>query len=186
MTKDPSEASRDDWPEISLGISKSLEDDRIRFFESCLERIEKSDSSKVVNRSLAGSADLALKGYQLGIVPAFLEYKQLLREEDAQQFATLLYAQVCGTKIEECLEYLHRYYMEKRDGAIRLVSDVIRYITNSEDVDSTIAMGLLVSEFMLSANAQIWVAVHFRDEILAKQLMDGTKRALEEMARRFR
>lgn len=168
--------SRDSWGEISVNISRMLEEGRERFFRACIRAVQRSEE-EVVCESLGGSGDFALKGYQLGLVSAFLGLKGYIDERHAQEFVTPLYAHVCGSHVDECLEYLNRYYVEDGDGTMKLVGDVIRYVTNREEVDAAIAISLLPSELLLSGDAQIVVATCFGDEKVAEELMAGLERA---------
>lgn len=106
---------REHWSTISLNISKGLEDIRKTWFDSCVKVLQESSSKKgkdslaieIVNIHLGGGADLAIKAYQLYLVSGFLAQHAYIPPSEGKDFADILYAQVCGTQIEECLAFFH-------------------------------------------------------------------------------
>jgi len=173
---------RDSWGTICTDLTGYLEQGRERFFDGALALAGEGRSP--INRKLGGKADLALKGYQLGLVSAILQERRYVDEKDAQEFVTLLYAQVCGARVQECIEYLDRYYLEEGRASLKLVRDVLGFIVCEENVDLAIAMGLLPHEFGLSASANIYTALVFGDEKRATDLMERAAKAAKEMAGR--
>lgn len=132
--------SRNDWLTICTSIASQLQVLRERWFRSFLNVIKKYSSKKVVNSALEGDAELALKAYQLYLVSGFLAGHDYIPQHEGKDFADLLYAQVCGTQLPECLRFLERYHEVGSDTSeevsrqiFRVASDVSEYILGGEN-----------------------------------------------------
>ena len=132
--------SRNDWLRICTSIASQLQVLRQRWFRSFLNVITKYSSKKVVNSALEGDAELALKAYQLYLVSGFLAGHDYIPQHEGKDFADLLYAQVCGTQLPECLRFLERYHEVGSDTSeevgrqiFRVASDVLEYILGGEN-----------------------------------------------------
>ena len=124
--------NREDWANISLCIAQGLKESRKIWFNSCVQILGNlKESEEVVNSELGGEAELAIKTWQLyqasGFLPAYIS------ESDGRDFADILYAQVCGTELLECMSYLKRYREVEDNSTIlfRFCSDVAKYITGN-------------------------------------------------------
>jgi len=171
---------RKDWSAISLSIAQGLEGLRKQFFAFCVDSIkdslpeedEHSQEVEVKNTSLGGEAELAIKAYQLYLTSLFLGEHEYISPKDVRDFADLLYAQVSGTQLEQCLDYLSRYTEPEIDGGTQLFrfsSDVAKYITASE--------APLIEAMAISSAFGTFVALHhmlvaeiFGDEKTVKRM----------------
>jgi len=132
--------SRNDWLTICTSIASELQELRQRWFRSFLDLILKYSGKEVVNSALEGEAELALKAYQLYLVSSFLAGHEYIPQHEGKDFADLLYAQVCGTQLPECLHFLERYHEVGSDTSeevgrqtFRVASDVLEYILGGEN-----------------------------------------------------
>lgn len=134
---------REDWSMISLNISKGLEDVRKTWFNSCVKVLQENSSKKgkdslaikIVHIRLGGEANLAIKAFQLYLVSGFLSQHSYISPSKGKDFADILYAQVCGTQIVECLAFFSRYQEVLSDRGTQLfqfTSDVSKYITGNK------------------------------------------------------
>ncbi|NVM54780.1 MAG: hypothetical protein HWN66_13845 [Candidatus Helarchaeota archaeon] len=172
--------SREDWSTTSLYISKGLEKLRRKWFDLCVKTLQESSSEKgkdsldieVVNIRLGADADLAIKAYQLYLVSGFLAKHAYISLSEGKDFADILWAQVCGTQIEECLAFFSRYHEVQSDGGTQLFrfsSDVAKYITGNE---APLFESMLIGQTVgaLVGSVHILVASCFGDEKTVKKL----------------
>jgi hypothetical protein len=164
---------RDQWGRISLDITKGLEEARNIWFELCVEilRSASEDNSnkdykiKIIQKKLTGNGLQAVKAYQLYWASVFIGHKAYIPRHEGKDFADILYAQVCGLELEECLHYFDRYHeMTKHGGTqlIRFTNDVARHITgNPAPLIESMIIGETFPLFSLSV--QIIVAEAFGD-----------------------
>ena len=134
---------REDCSMISLNISKGLEDVRKTWFNSCVKVLQENSSKKgkdslaikIVHIRLGGEANLAIKAFQLYLVSGFLSQHSYISPSKGKDFADILYAQVWGTQIVECLAFFSRYQEVLSDRGTQLfqfTSDVSKYITGNK------------------------------------------------------
>jgi len=172
--------SREDWGVISLRIAKGLEEVRKKWFETLVgifREMSKKGAWKdppitVKRTNLAGDATHALKAYQLYLVSAFLAKHGYIPPSQGRDFADLLFAQVCGTELEQCLAFFNRYHEAHEDPGrqlFRFASDISRYITGNDTsfyesmlVDPTIPVFAWLTHMV--------VADAFGDQVTVAQL----------------
>jgi hypothetical protein len=123
---------RDDWVRISNHIARCLAHDAKSWFEHVLQEVTKAgpeDSSlKVVpaRTSLDGDAILAITAFQLIAATRFIGTLRYIAEPDGRDFADLMWARVCGDRLDEVIARV-RYYQEVKDDQEALWS---RFATN--------------------------------------------------------
>jgi hypothetical protein len=131
---------RNQWGRISLDIAKGLEEVRNAWFGLCIEMLQSASKEnppgdhkleiRIRRNKLYGNGLLALKAYQLYIVSGFLV--NYIRQYEGKDFADILYAQVCGLDLENCLDYWGRYHEMEKDGGtqlFRFTNDIAKHIT---------------------------------------------------------
>lgn len=114
--------SREEWSEISLIIAQGLEQVRNQWFNQWFP------SRWWKRTTLSGEAAHATKAWQLYLVSNFLAHHRYIPPSEGRDFADLLYAQVCGTELPECLSFLARYD-EGSTQFGRFILDISRYIS---------------------------------------------------------
>jgi len=165
--------SREHWGSIALNIAKGLEDVRTMWFNSCVQTLkekspEQDDDSveiEAVNNRLGGNADLAIKAYQLFLTSSSIGQHNYIKSSEGKDFADILYAQVCGINLEECLSFFSRYHKANDGGTqlFRFSSDVAKYITGKEaPLSESMLIASTVPKFM--AINHIVVARSFGDD----------------------
>jgi hypothetical protein len=125
---------REEWGAISLRIARSLKELRERWFPVCVNGLRES-KFKVRRASLSGEADRATRAFQLYLVANYLSQHAYIPTSEGRDFADILFAQVCGTELEECLVPFSRYAEVQTDrGAVlfRFSADIARYITGND------------------------------------------------------
>ncbi len=171
--------NRKNWRAISLNISKGLDEMRKIWFDSCVEKIQSNLSNKdspnieEINTHLEGEAELAIKAYQLYIVSGFLAQHLYIPPSEGKDFADILYAQVCGTKIKEILAFLSSYdevHGEVEQQTFRFCSDVAKHIMGDK---GALAASILIVPSIPSFIAinQYVVAECFGDKKTANELL---------------
>jgi len=169
---------RSQWLTISTRIARRFEESRIELFEDCIKHLEQLntyDSEKqipLVNKSLSGEAELYLKAFQLMIAVFFLTRRSYIAKSQGQDFADLLFSQVCGTQIAK-VDALARELSRKETQmqVPRIASVVARHITNHEYTG-----GVETITFFLSTASpfikftQMIIAEAFRDQATAQEL----------------
>lgn len=171
---------REDWSMISFKISKGLEDVRKTWFNSCVKVLQENSSKKgkdslaikILNIHLGGEADLAIKAFQLYLVSGFLSQHSYISPSKGKDFADILYAQVCGTQIVECLVFFSRYQealSERGKQLFRFTSDVTKYITGNKAPLNESMLIIPTVPLFVSLN-HIVVANCFGDNKMVKKL----------------
>jgi len=128
---------RNEWMIISTRIAGGLEEIRNGFFDWCIRILELDKAGKdrleipIVCRILGGEGDLAIKAYQLLLASECIG--SYIPDPQANEFAELLYSQICGIKTRETYVYFKRYEESSRSYQhSRFASDVARYISGRE------------------------------------------------------
>ncbi len=135
--------SREEWGEISLRIAQGLEQARNHWFQTVVDVFSGTIKDRnieelhitVKRRALSGEAAHATKAWQLYLVSLFVAHHRYIPLHQGRDFADLLYAQVCGTELPECLNFFARYDEVTGDRAAQLGRfslDISRYITEHE------------------------------------------------------
>lgn len=168
--------SRELWAVISFNLSARLEALRREYFEQCVKVIQEYSKEKdepemkIVNRELGGKADLAIKAYQLYLTSLFLAHHGYIPKSQGKDFADILYAQVCGTQLVDCLSYFSRYHGAKGGDQLRYFSnDVASYITGN---DRPLWEGLLIGPSVIPFTqlVHLTVAEAFGDNKTAEKV----------------
>jgi len=170
------------WDDICSDLSGLLEESRKRFFRAAVEAVKETGVA-APNDALGGEGDFALKGYQLELVSAFVGRQAYVEEESLEEFDSLMLSQICGDDAEDCMGYVHRYYVQKGEANVKLLNDVVRFITGKMEIDVSIIAGLRVRERIFSTDAQIVSAVVFGDNKLAGELKSRTESAMAKLSR---
>ncbi|MDV2502757.1 MAG: hypothetical protein RX318_02230 [bacterium] len=175
--------SRDQWAIISTNIAVALEEVRRYWFNDCVEYLrtlrdtEKEHSHiEITNTELGGNADLAIRAYQLWVVSNMLAEKKYIPPDEGQDFADILYLQVGGTKIHNCMSYFERY--KKASGGEQmtlLCADVAGYITEVVVGVDVIDLLALDNFFTLVETTQIVLAHAFGDEKTLSEFRTNNK-----------
>lgn len=165
---------RSRWSGICTTIAVSFERDRKEFFGNCLKIAEAKQKgaslpTERLNSTMGGVADLALRAYQLIQSTRLISAQKYIPPSDGQDFADLLWAQVCGTHMDDVFELVDRYHEKPADEAERFSFDVARYITCDDDGLSPPSMFALMVEIMmltpqLTGHTAMIVAAAFADE----------------------
>ncbi len=164
--------SREFWGKISFKISKGLEEFRIQWFISCIKFLKDEMKFETCNNRLNSDAEYAIKAYQLYLTSFFIEQMNYIPSFDGNDFADILYAQVCGTDMDKIYMY-HSAYCDYPDlswGQFnRFCRDVTEFIIgkNSNYFEAGIAMGGTFITFLLMNN--IIVADAFGDAITVRE-----------------
>lgn len=144
------------WPTLASCISKGLEDYRDIWFSQCIETFQAraaiDPNIKIINTQLEGKAESAIKAYQIFFVTCFLVEHAYIPPSKDKDFADILYAQICGTKLPECMMLFKRYYEVENDGPEQLrrfSSDVAEHITGKENVyDAALSVNVHFADFV--------------------------------------
>jgi hypothetical protein len=161
---------------ISLNIAKGLEEVRKIWFDSCVKLLRESAKKNsldihLVTIRLGGEGDLAIRAYQLLLVSNCLAKYTYIPPSQGKDFADILYAQVCGTKVETILSFLSRYHEVTDSGTqlFRFSSDVAKYITGNESplAESTLLASTLLPFAVMN---HLVVASCFADDKTVKKL----------------
>lgn len=189
--------SREDWPAISLYIAKEMEDIRKEWFGWCVRTFEKATDSfkqekdidhqiEVKNKHLSGEAELAIKAYQLRMASSFIATHEYISRREGKYFADLLYAQVCGTQLEECFPYFNRYLMmdkENEGSSIYFfLKDVANYITGNQA--TLVEVTFIQPIFLILADATcLAIAYAFGDEETSKEIQERLEKQMPKKER---
>ena len=167
-------------------MAVAFERDRKAFFENCLNtiaevkgntllsfvrRVLKPDPKgrnnlpvEIAKKTIGGRADLALRAYQLIQATRLISAQKYISPSDGQDFADILWAQVCGTHMDDVCELLDRYY-EKRDAEEeRLGFDVALYITGDPAWALRLTAVVMMQTTQLTGHTAMIVATAFGDE----------------------
>jgi hypothetical protein len=128
---------------------------------------------------------MALKGFQLFIASGDLAHYTYIARSDGAAFANILYAQVCGTRIQDVLGYVQSYHEVANNRTTvfaRVTGDVGRYITKDNSQALAYCYILLAAPMNgLHLMTQMAVAFAFNDDKRVKQLMDNGDRFLDRI-----
>ena len=159
------------WLRLCTDIATALERDREAWFANCLRMVAEVKRKglpiefEVTNSTLGGEADLALRAYQLIQAMRLMSVRKYVPPSEGQDFADLLFAQVCGTRLYEVLEVAERYRKRQKEEASLFALDVAGHILGG---DSVAALGLSLEIMMLTpqltAHTAIMIAATFGDD----------------------
>jgi hypothetical protein len=152
-----------------------FERDRNAWFENCLQTIaevnRRTDASiKIASRRMGGAADLALRAYQLMQAARLMSLKEYVPPSDGRDFSDLLWAQVCGTYLDDVIGMVHRYKESKKQPKERFAEeerfalDVAHYITAESRWAHALTPGLMMETPQLTAHTLMIVARAFGDK----------------------
>ncbi len=106
---------RDEWLDITTELTAELEDTRESWFEQVMEIFDtigrqegaiEFDPTEVVPNA---ETEDAMRGYQLFVSLSLAATNKYIGEEEFEDFADILCAQVCGADYYECMEYYNRF-----------------------------------------------------------------------------
>jgi hypothetical protein len=165
--------ARDEWGSIALNIAQSIEKSSEEWFDTIVHKFE-DGSTDVVNTSYGGDAELAIKAYQLFLASSFIGENQYILPEDGKDFADVLFASTCGTKLTDVLEFFGRYVEVSDDSGAQLsrfTGDVARYITGSQ---APIQEMLIIAPSIVNLSwlNKLIIATHFKDKSKAAQIRE--------------
>jgi hypothetical protein len=137
--KTGSDGRRDEWPRISNHIVRGLARDADSWFDHVVREVRSVSSGPEPNApkaepkrtALGGEAVHAVRAFQLIAATRFIDTLRYIPEADARDFADLLWAQVCGSKLDEVINYV-RYYREVEGDQeaewSRFAADIMTYV----------------------------------------------------------
>lgn len=154
--------NRDSWPEISTFAALALEKDAKLWFEHILGDFKKAaltpeaqklGGSVALRTELAGEAEIAVKAYQLIYVSRTLSIRKYVPESEGKDFADLLWAQVCGTNLDDVVDRAHFYTDAggREEEISRFSGDLSEYIVGEFcpfSVMMAVTMQVAVPEFI--------------------------------------
>ena len=165
---------RSQWPRIVNDITVGFEQIRQKWFETCIDGLEGVASEdaqvRIQRRTLDGNGLRAAKAYQLFLTLSYLAKHRYIPPSEGHDFADLLFAQVCGSDLEQCLHCFARY--EKADrgsGLFRFTSDVAEHITGNE-APLMEAMTLSATTPMFAHLSHMVLAASFNDQRTVQSL----------------
>ena len=142
-----------EWPIIAAGISRGFQDVKKRWFNECVAAMqqglfvdkqvardtgslaEKQAKAEVVHSDLAGTAALAITGYQICCASSVVAKNGYVSKTSTKDFLDLLCRRVSGVEATDLLRYINRYDAGDSDGStqrFRFGVDVARYVINEE------------------------------------------------------
>ena len=142
---------REEWSEIALNISKSVESVSEIWFAEAVQTL-KENSLEVKNTTLDGDGKLALRAYLLYLSAVFTASNEYIARADGKDFGDILFAYVCGNEIEEVLKFFSRYFDADGGELIsRFSGDISSYILEEQSAfallflaPSTVKLGLMI------------------------------------------
>lgn len=176
LFRNPNYTNSKNWMELLLNLSKGLEECRELWFKACLNEIKEKSNITVQKTHLEGHIDFATKGYQLFLVSLFLGMHKYLPSNNIREFIERLSAQVCGTELEECLEYLIKYSTVTEDYKAQMKTfsnDIEKFLTDTSDNK--------LEEIISNTGPLLWEATHivvadnFDDEKTADECQEWLK-----------
>jgi len=170
------------WEDVCVDLSELLEKSRQSFFQAAVGAVRES-GTVVPNATLEGDGDLALRAYQLEVVSAFVGRQGYVAEEDLEKFDSLILDRIGGEDADKCMDYVHRYYVQTGEANVKLLNDLIRFISGAPEIDVSIVAGLRIRELIFSTDAQIVAAAVFGDDKLAGELRSRTETAMPNLDR---
>ena len=176
----------ENWLAITQDIATGMEEVRKDWFTTCVkilqDRPPEEDAiltkSEVTNVHLGGEAELAAKAYQLRLASDYLALHEYIPPHEGQDFADILYSQVCGKQFKKCLPYLSCYNEVWSDSGgkryFRFFIDVAKYITDCE-APAPEAMDIAKTHLTFAFANHIVVASAFGDVKTVKELQEKMK-----------
>ena len=166
---------REEWGAISLRIARSLQELRERWFPVCVNGLRESQF-KVRRAGLSGEADRATRAFQLYLVANYLSQHAYIPTSEGRDFADILFAQVCGTELGECLVPFSRYAGGETGGGtvlFRFSADIARYITGDDTpllesmavAEATLTFGILTHMIVADAFGDVDTVSELRAEL---------------------
>jgi hypothetical protein len=144
-------------------------------FDSTVKAIESKLRHQLVNGTLGGEADRALKGYQLCISSAFFALRpNLIPASEFRDFSEHLSTAVVGLPDEKVLDYFKEFAHAPNPTkqVVSVSAPIANYITSDEDPDSDVI--LIVAQLLLifAVNSQMVVASIFGEREAVRELED--------------
>lgn len=147
----------DNWGLISTQIAQGFEKIQKNWFRNCIDILQQASDDEdlgerhivVKHTELAGDASLAVKAFQLMLASEYIAKHTYISRSHGQDFANILYAQVCGTDLLDCMKFFKRYV--EVEGSVKLSrfsSDLACYITDKENsLDESILIAMVFPVF---------------------------------------
>jgi hypothetical protein len=115
--------------------------------------VVKLGGSPALRKALAGEGEIAVKAYRLVYVSRTLSSRKYVTESEGKDFADLLWAQVCGTKLDDVVDRAHFYTdaSSREEEISRFSSDLSEYIVgefSSFALMMAVTMQATVPEFI--------------------------------------
>jgi|APSaa5957512535_1039671.scaffolds.fasta_scaffold40417_4 hypothetical protein len=171
--------AREEWGSIALNIAQSIEKSSEEWLDAVVQKFE-NGSTDVLNTAFDGDAELAIKAYQLFLASSFIAENQYIPPEDGKDFADVLFASTCGTRLSDVLEFFGRYVEVADEGSAQLTrftNDIAKYITGAEAPLQEMLL-IVPSTIHLAWLNKLIVATHFKDESTASKVRER----LDELA----
>src|SRR4029077_7633313 len=161
---------RNHWLQICTNIAVALERDRRTWFENCLKMVAEVKRKiglpfETANSTIGGRADLALRAYQLITPTRLMSVRKYVPPADGQDFADLLWAQVCRTNLDDVFELVARYREKREEEAERFGRDVACFITGESSPSAfALSLEIMMPTPQLTVHTAMIVAACFGDK----------------------
>ena len=165
-----SEPSREEWTSISTSICEGLEGYIDIWYAVCVNALKEKGES-IVNEEVTDEADLAIRSFQLMMTMNYIGSNQYISPENGADFADLLYANYCGTKLNKVADFGYRYIEVAEDSGVqisRFCGDVTDSILGTKSVTGLLTLTPYVMTLGLGGNALISSA--FGDSTKANEM----------------
>ncbi len=172
-------APREKWEEIIDTIHARLAEERLVFFNACVEILSMLPDVTIKNRTMTPRIELAITVYQLHFVREVIAAREYVRPEDGNSFVSTLYSNACryGSVIErnECIRrYCPREDDSQKGNEIFLFySDIATHVTGN---DAPLRETLLLSDATARRFAlvsRLAVATAFGDRKTVEELREA-------------
>lgn len=168
------EPDRSQWAIIVNKITVGLEEVCLSWFESCVDIYQETFTFK--NRTLDVNGLRSVKAYQLYWIDGYMAQHQYISPKYSQEFCDLLFAQVCGSDLENIDTYFIRYNITDGSASLfRFCNDMAEYITGEKN-SVHLAMALMPITSLLCNLTLIVLAESFGDQRAVRLLQQVIKK----------
>jgi len=171
------QSDKSQWLRICTNIAVALERDREAWFANCLRMLAELKRNAAFSieseakSTLGGEADVALRAYQLIQAMRLMSIRKYVPPSEGQDFADLLFAQVCGTELSEVLEVAERYRNRQKEEATLFGLDVAGYILGGKyPAALLLSLEIMPLTQQLTAHTAMIVAAAFGDDDTVRDL----------------
>jgi len=166
-----SEPSRDEWITISASICEGLEGYIDIWYAICVKALQDRGDEEIVNAEVTDGADMAIRAYQLMMAMTYIGKNQYISPKNGADFADILYANYCGTRLNQITDFGRRYMESSEYQIQRFCGDVSTAILGRESAIGMIALTPHILTLGLGGNVLISAA--FGDNAKAQEMSDN-------------